>query len=379
MKTKGYKKVPYVRGDRDLPPRGTRMERQTWKRSLQELLTATNAEIVKMLQDDGFLPNWHGKICPHCWKGKLTSTTRNNMPQYRCTANKCSKFVVPHHLHPLFTVSKGHTHKPLQMQAALLLLRLTGVKTTSARLLLGVNHKMSDQLTKRLQSMRRVYVEKCEKDIVFGGSQKWQDVEADEATFTRAVKPNQGKKCVVWEQWSGMVQRGKPKTLLLTRLNPAMTVKRAPGPGAIRKVDWRPLGVKHLQDRKVVLHSDSARSYKLKLPGVVHDSVVHCKKRIKVNGKYVWVKPKYVKVSARKLPNGKKLQVKAGTQHIDRAWRFLKDRLDLNQFLAPGTVGLRAKIRSAQYEYWHRGDDLWVHTGLLVKQALAPYLQTKSG
>lgn len=170
MKTKGYKKVPYVRGDRDLPPRGTRMERQTWKRSLQELLTATNAEIVKMLQDDGFLPNWHGKICPHCWKGKLTSTTRNNMPQYRCTANKCSKFVVPHHLHPLFTVSKGHTHKPLQMQAALLLLRLTGVKTTSARLLLGVNYKMSDQLTKRLQNMHKVYMEKYEKDIVFGSS-----------------------------------------------------------------------------------------------------------------------------------------------------------------------------------------------------------------
>ena len=44
---------------------------------------------------------------------------------------------------------------------------------------------------------------------------------------------------------------------------------------------------------------------------------------------------------------------------------------------SPGTTALRAKIRSAQYEYWHRGDDLWLHTGVLVKQAMAPYLQSK--
>lgn len=39
-----------------------------------------------------------------------------------------------------------------------------------------------------------------------------------------------------------------------------MTVKRAPGPGAMRKADWRPLGSKRLKDRNVVLHTDSARS-----------------------------------------------------------------------------------------------------------------------
>ena len=136
-----------------------------------------------------------------------------------------------------------------------------------------------------------------------------------------------------------------------------------------------PLGVKHLKDGKVVLHTDSARSYKLKLSGVVHDSVVHCKKRMKIRGKYHWVKPKYVTLKTHKLPNGEKIVRKAGTQHIDRAWRFLKERLDLHQFFSPGTAALRAKIRSAQYEYWQRGDDLWLHTGLLVKQAMAPYLQ----
>ena len=207
--------------------------------------------------------------------------------------------------------------------------------------------------------------------IRFGGMRTWQDVEADEATFARQPQQGRGKKCVLWEQWSGLVQRGKPKTLVLNRLNPPMTVKNAPGPGAIRKVDWLPLGVKHLKDRKVVLHTDSARSYKLKLSGVAHDSVVHCKKRMKIRGKYQWVKPKYVTLKTHKLPNGEKIVRKAGTQHID-AWRFLKERLDLHQSLSPRTAALRAKIRSAQL---HRGDDLWLHTGLLVKQAMAPYLQ----
>ena len=202
-----------------------RMERASWKRTLPELLSASNSEIVAMLEEDGLLPKWRGKVCPHCWKGTLTSTTRNNAPQYRCTANKCTKFVLPHHLHPLFNVSSGQSHKPLQLQAALLLLRLTGVKTTSA--------------------LRRLHVEKLR--IRFGGMRTWQDVEADEATFARQPQQGRGKKCVLWEQWSGLVQRGKPKTLVLNRLNPPMTVKNAPGPGAIRKVDWLPFGRQALE------------------------------------------------------------------------------------------------------------------------------------
>ena len=118
-KTKGYQNVPYVHGQRDLPARGTRMKRASWKRTLPELLSASNSEIVAMLEEDGLLPKWRGKVCPHCWKGTLTSTTRNNAPQYRCTANKCGKFVPPHHLHPLFNVSSGQSHKPVQLQAAL--------------------------------------------------------------------------------------------------------------------------------------------------------------------------------------------------------------------------------------------------------------------
>lgn len=333
-----------------------------------------NTQIVQMLQEDGLLPDWRGKVCPHCWKGKLSSQTRNDMPQYRCTANKCGKFVVPHYLHPLFRVLSSNTHQSLQLQAVLLLLHLTGVKTAAARLLFHVNHKMSESLGKRLDVLRKTYVERKEKEIIFGNCRSWSDVEANESSFGRNIQPNKGKKCVQWELWSGIVQRGKPKTLLLSRFESTVTVKRAPGPGAIRKVDWKPLAVKHLQDRKIALHSDSAKSYKLKVSGMVHDAVVHCKKRVKVNGKFQWLKPKYTRVVKHKLPDGKYLSVKAGAQHIDRAWRFLKDRLPLNHSMLTGSSALRAKIRSAQYEYWHRGEDLWLGTGELVKQAMDMYL-----
>ena len=104
------------------------------------------------------------------------------------------------------------------------------------------------------------------------------------------------------------------------------------------------------QRSPMILHTDSARSYKAKVRGVLHDSVVHQKKRVKVRGKFVWKSPNFVKLVTHKLPCGKKLRVKAGTQIIDRTWRFIKDRLRLNQFTKVGSSLLRAQIRSAQYE-----------------------------
>ena len=63
--------------------------------------------------------------------------------------------------------------------------------------------------------------------------------------------------------------------------------------------------------------------------------------------------------------SGKMISTKGGTQIIDRAWRYLKERLQLNQSCKPGSSVLRAKLRSAQYEYWHRNADLWVACGTL--------------
>ena len=177
---------------------------------------------------------------------------------------------------------------------------------------------------------------------------------------------------VLWEQWCGIVQHGQPKALLLHRLQPKTSAKRAPGPGAIRKQEWSPLANKHLKDRRIILHTDAARSYKVKTPSVLHDIVRHCKKRVKVKGKWMWRKPCYVKLASHKDPfTGRLIKTKGGTQIIDRAWRFLKEHITSNQNATVGSPLLRAKIRSAQYEYWHRNSDLWLACGSLCSWHMA--------
>ncbi|CAK9047563.1 Uncharacterized protein SCF082_LOCUS26631 [Durusdinium trenchii] len=261
-KTPAWKKVAYVRGVLTVPPRGVRREQTHWKRTMTQLLSRSDTQIVKTLIEDKLLPDWSGK------KGILSKS------RPRCFWHFF--FVYPWH--------------------------------------------------RRLEEIRRKFVEKKEKHIVFGKSKTWIDVEGDEVTFDRhdisqdpvlghEVK---GDKCVLWEQWCGLVRRGKPETLIMTRLKPGLTVHRAPGPGPISKHDWTPLGKKHLAGKNIIFHTDSARAYKLKLRDVLHDSVVHKKKRVK---------------------------------------KSLKR--------------LHFKIRAAQYEYWYRGSDMWKCTGDLVQDHMS--------
>ena len=71
------------------------------------------------------------------------------------------------------------------------------------------------------------------------------------------------------EQWLGLVERGRPASLILESLNPPRTASHAPGPGAIRKVEWHPIAKKHLKKRAVIFHTDSAKSYKQRVEGVL--------------------------------------------------------------------------------------------------------------
>lgn len=141
-------------------------------------------------------------------------------------------------------------------------------------------------------------------------------------------------------------------------------------------MDWTPLAQKHLADRKLILHADSA-NYWTKVSGVLHDAVVHCKKKRIIRGKVTWAAPQYVRVTTHKVAKGKILKVKSGTQHIDRAWRFLKKRVRRNQQVKAATKAIPARIRAAQYEYWFRGHDLWVCTGHLVTKHMTEYLCKK--
>ena len=165
-----------------------------------------------------------------------------------------------------------------------------------------------------------------------GDCASWLDVEGDEATFCKSIETGgDTSKPVRWEQWLGLVERGRPEFHSRT-LNPAENSEASSGSGAVHKVESQPLGRRHLQGRCVVFHADSAKSYKLHLEGAVHDNVIHARKRVMVNRRWVWKPPTYVQVPKHSIPGrSKPLRVKSGTQIVDRAWRLIKDRIALNQ------------------------------------------------
>lgn len=118
----------------------------------------------------------------------------------------------------------------------------------------------------------------------------------------------------------------------------------------------------------MVLHSDSARAYKeCKFPGVVKDHVVHKKRRVVgANGKARWLKPVYSTTVKHKL-DGRVEKRRSGTQVIDRAWGFMKALIHKNQTTRPGSRGFGLEVRSAQWQYWTRGQDAWCATGDMIK------------
>eukprot|EP00959_Pyramimonas_sp_CCMP1952_P036121 755621-Pyramimonas_sp.AAC.1 len=149
-------------------------------------------------------------------------------------------------------------------------------------------------MSKYLHAARQRFVEKKEKEIVFGGDKEWVDVEADETVLRAALSVD--KKTKAWEQWAGCVERGRPQSLVLWRTNNDTTAPQAPGPGAITKSDWKPFLLSRLQHQKVIFHSDGAGSYKIWADGVLHDWVVHARKRKSICGKRVWLKPTFTKL-----------------------------------------------------------------------------------
>ena len=192
-----YKSVKYVRGERDLPPAGVRLDRVNWKCTVPELLQATDRQIVQILQQDKMLPKWKGKVFPHCQRGHLQEEVRYGKPHYRCRAKGRQRYVSLQYLH---------------------------------HLAIGINHKAIEDMFSRIAAARQAYVVEKQKSIVFGHEKSWVDVEADEATFQRTNVSKdveykdsaQAGKAILWEQWSGIM------------------VRFYPGPGAIRKVDWQP-------------------------------------------------------------------------------------------------------------------------------------------
>ena len=148
----------------------------------------------------------------------------------------------------------------------------------------------------RLDQARCDYVEKEEKSIKFGSGEQWEDLDADEVDLRKKTEPpaSPSVKSTSWEQWGGIVERGAPETLVLTRLKPCRTKAHALGPGPMRKRDWAPTVSNYFKGCSVVLHTNGARAYKMKVDGAIHDNVCHSNKRIGHGGRSGWNKPAFV-------------------------------------------------------------------------------------
>ncbi|CAK0831513.1 unnamed protein product, partial [Prorocentrum cordatum] len=340
-KSKAYRNTKYVRHGK--PTTKSRGDRDKWSIDLESILEMPDDKLYRRCIRDNILDNKQGKMCNR--KG-------------------CQKFTVPHAHHPVFSTGWGATHSPFKKQVAILFSILAGGSNpTIRRLISSANHKAIERISIAVKKQREKFVKKREKTIVFGvdNDRDWRDAEADEAVFGRAAKADDPES-VEWEQWAGIVERGRPESLVLAKTTAAPTVKRAPGPGAIRKVDWAPLANRYLKGRRIILHTDRAKSYAMRVEGVLHDSVRHCKKRAKKNGKWVWMKPCYARLATHKLPCGRKLRTKAGSQVIDSAWKYIRSTLG-GQTMVPNSETAATAIRSAQWLYWHRGKDLWAEMG----------------
>ena len=187
LKSKLWTGVPYVREKNVVGGRGLRKHQTKWKRTLADLLKADNHSIVQLLVRDGLLFDLAGITCPRCGSGSRSKLTKcqHTAWKHKCSSRNCRVWLNPHHLHPLFVDSRGNSAKPLQTQAALLLLLLHRVPQSTIHLLTDINHKAVEDMHLKLCLLRQDYVESKQKKILFGTDRGWADIEADEATFDR--------------------------------------------------------------------------------------------------------------------------------------------------------------------------------------------------
>ena len=115
------------------------------------------------------------------------------------------------------------------------------------------------------------FVTKEQDNITFHSCKgHWPDVEVDECTFGKISVDDESTS---WHNYVGLVQRGRPSSLSTYSTSWRCHYKKGPGPGPIRLRDWQPIGRKFLSHKGVVLHTDSARAYKWKMPLVAHTRV----------------------------------------------------------------------------------------------------------
>ena len=72
-KSTTWKDVKYVREKCTVGPRGQHKDQIKWKRTLHQLLRASDEEIINILIADKLIPKWEGMTCPTCQKAPCRS------------------------------------------------------------------------------------------------------------------------------------------------------------------------------------------------------------------------------------------------------------------------------------------------------------------
>ena len=90
-KTSSWNKVAYQRHSQG--GGCLRVDQTKWRRTIQELIKASDTGIIKILKQDKFLPEWSGAVCPKCEAGVLGTLQQHagrNGLWHRCNKKTAS-------------------------------------------------------------------------------------------------------------------------------------------------------------------------------------------------------------------------------------------------------------------------------------------------
>ena len=160
---------------------------------------------------------------------------------------------------------------------------------------------------------------------------------------------------VRWEQWGGLVERGRPSSLRLFKLKPRHQEAGVAADRAEVPVE-QACGAPHGWCQGVQGEAAECGPLQCRAP----EEKSHRARQGQVGQTH------YTKIYDVKTPDGDKIRAKSGTQIVDRFWGFLRNHLK-NVNRTPGSAVLSRRIRSAQWAYWRKGVNLWEATGNMLQ------------
>ena len=207
-----------------------------WCVNQKTLLKIPEHKAITMLKKLGWLKLL--KHCPHCSTRLVSCRTKGNTTfQSRCPRRGSQRRILWTHDHPL--LHQHSTSTPLGHQAAVYLGLLVGCTQHALSVQFGMTRSSIQTHVDRLKQFVASYVLEHQKHITFGtDGDDWQEVEVDEVTLSKTKVANKKHR---WGNFIGLVARGRPRSLWISRLPDRDTSLRAPGPGPIRSRDWDPI------------------------------------------------------------------------------------------------------------------------------------------